>query len=96
MDAEKLNTIIPRVLGQAPAQERDVSRRNLDMESLWSKIVGERLRGHCYLYKTEKDALVIKVDGSSYLFELNLRKAEILKNLEKESGIRFKKITFTI
>ena len=96
MDTEKINTIIPRVLGQSPSLEKDRVQGDLDMESLWSKIVGEKLRGHCYLYKTGKDFIVIKVDSSSYLFELNLRKTEILENLKEESGITFKKIRFTI
>jgi len=54
MDAERIKTIIPRILGQSSSQERDISQRNLDMESLWSKIVGERLRSHCYLYKQRR------------------------------------------
>ena len=70
--------------------------RNDDIESLWFRIIGEELKGHCYVSKVYHDTMIVKVDSSVYLSEINFRKDKLLAVMKKETGGRIRKIIFKI
>ena len=94
MEIEKISTIIPRAIEKIKIDNKRITA--YDIESLWSKVAGEKIRAHSYVYKEEKDSLFIKVDSSSYLLELTLKKEELLKSINTESPKKFKKLVFLI
>ena len=96
MSIEKIGTIIPRILKDIKLTKNEDISRPCDIESLWSKVAGEIIRAHSYVYKVTQDSLIIRVDSSSCLLELTLKKEDILKNINKESIKKFKKLIFVI
>jgi len=76
--------------------ERKDFARNDDIESIWFRIIGDELKGHCYVSKIHKDTMVVKVDSSIYLSELNFRKDKLVDAMKRETGGRIRKIIFTI
>ena len=62
----------------------------------WKAVVGKRASCHARPTSLKKASLIVNVDGSSWLYELTLRKKEILKKLgdrlrdRKVKDIRFR------
>lgn len=67
------------------------------MAGVWGSAVGKRASRHTKPTSLKKARLVVNVDGSSWLYELTLKKKEILKKLEgKLKGRPIKDIRFRI
>ncbi len=68
-----------------------------EMAQAWGSIVGRVASRHTRPVSIKKASLVVNVDRSSWLYELTLKKKEILKNLgEKLGGKKIKDIRFRI
>jgi predicted nucleic acid-binding Zn ribbon protein len=68
-----------------------------DIESIWKKVAGKKASAHTKPASLRKKCLVVNVDGSSWLYELTLRKGEFLKNLKKKLGSdKIKELQFRI
>lgn len=57
-----------------------------DMASVWEAAAGKRASKHTAPASLKKARLVINVDGSGWLYELTLKKKEILKKLKGRLG----------
>ena len=57
-----------------------------DIEAIWRGVSGKKAASHTKPASLRKKCLVVNVDGSSWLYELTLRKGELLKNLKKKLG----------
>ena len=67
-----------------------------EVNTAWSSAVGKRAARHTRPVSLKKSRLVVNVDGSGWLYELTLKKRDILKRLEgrlkdqKVKEIRFR------
>jgi len=57
-----------------------------EISEIWKEAAGERAAAHTKPASLRKKKLVINVDGSTWLYELTLRKKEILERLQKTLG----------
>jgi predicted nucleic acid-binding Zn ribbon protein len=65
-------------------------RKNLDFQKAldaWKKIVGPRAFQHTQIVYLTKDKIRVNVDNSAWLYELNLQKQRIQKELRAELEI---------
>jgi predicted nucleic acid-binding Zn ribbon protein len=68
-----------------------------DVRGAWDAAVGEKAAAHSRPRALKGPRLIVSVDGSSWLYELTVRKKEILKKLEESLGNkRIKEITLRI
>jgi len=93
MKTERIGTILERVVG---ATVRPEARAANDWDVVWNRVAGERLRAHSYVSRAERGSVVVKTDGSAWLFELTMRKSELARAMERESGRRVRKLSFVI
>ncbi len=98
---EKIGNIIGRVLNEAEKKgtgKKEVFndiRDNRDIDSLWFKIVDEKLKAHSYVEKVRHNVLFVRVDGSCYLAEGQMKKREILSRL-RTAGYYVRNIEYRI
>ena len=68
-----------------------------DVDSAWERAVGEKAAKHSKPCTLKGSRLIVSVDGSSWLYELTVKKKEILKKInEVLKGNKIKEITFRI
>ena len=68
-----------------------------DVDSAWERAVGEKAAKHSKPCTLKGPRLIVSVDDSSWLYELTIRKREILKSLsEILKSSRVKDITLRI
>lgn len=68
-----------------------------EMAEAWGLVVGKAASRHTRPVSIKKASLVVNVDRSSWLYELTLKKKEILKSLgEKLGSKKIKDIRFRI
>ncbi len=68
-----------------------------EVEEAWRKAAGKRAASHTRTVSLRKARLVVNVDGSSWLYELTLKKRELLKKVEdKLKGKNIKEIRFRV
>ncbi len=68
-----------------------------ELEDAWRKTAGKRAATHTRAVSLRKARLIVNVDGSSWLYELTLKKRELLKKIEnKLKGKKVKEIRFRI
>jgi len=63
-----------------------------EMSRAWRSAAGKRAAGHSRPVSLRKALLVVNVDGSGWLYELTLKKKEILEKLE--GSLKGKKIRY--
>ena len=66
------------VAGLAPLQQRCDS-----VGQAWEQVLPPSLRDHCRIGGLRGGCLRIAVDGASYMYELQLCKTELLKELQR-------------
>ncbi len=72
-------------------------RKGIDFEkasAAWERIVGPGVSRHTKIVYLTKDRIRVNVDNSSSLYDLNLRKDRISKELKK--AIKIEDIRFTL
>lgn len=91
---EHIKNIIGQVLG---AQGLNLSEEQNKISSAWAKVVNKKILAHTKLGGIKKNKLVVSVDSSSWLYQLNLEKERISKKLNKLLGKEgFLKIYFCL
>jgi predicted nucleic acid-binding Zn ribbon protein len=75
-----------------PAQDREweIILKN------WRKVIGWRQSRHCHPLFIKSGRLTVGVDSSGWLFELTMRKEQILKKINKLKTCQIKDIVFKI
>jgi hypothetical protein len=65
------------------ARLRPVSSRYDSLAQAWDGLLPEGLRAHCRIGGVANGSLKVVADGSSYLFELQLCKVVLLRELQR-------------
>jgi len=78
-DACKIGDLMSAFVGRlSPA-----SRQYDSVTQAWEGLLPEGLRAHCRIAGVSNGCLKIAADGSSYMFELQLCKAVLLRELQR-------------
>ena len=68
-----------------------------DVRGAWDTAVGEKAAAHSRPRSLKDSRLIVNVDGSGWLYELTIRKKEILRKLEEAfKGKKIKELTLRI
>ena len=68
-----------------------------DVRAAWDAAVGEKAAAHSRPRTLKGSRVIVSVDGSSWLYELTIRKKEILKKMEELlKNKKIKEITLRI
>ena len=91
----------PTVAIKEPIQKimQDLAKKNKPgsgPQLLWSRVVEKRALKHTRVVGLKKGSLIINVDNSSWLYELNTRQEKILEELKKLSAEFIKDIKFRL
>ncbi len=63
---------------------------------LWDELLPAGLAEHCEIVEISAGRLKVQVDSPSYMYELQLCRSELLRELQRHSAIRIKDIKFQI
>jgi len=74
-----LNKVIRRIEKEGPASKEKIL-------IAWQDIVGEKASSHSRPVGIRRRVLTIEIDSSTWLYQLNLKKRAILKDIKKELG----------
>lgn len=74
-----LDKVIVQIEAKAPGKKEVIL-------NAWQKSVGEKAAGHSRPVSIRKSVLTIEIDSSTWLYELNLKRKSILKDIKKELG----------
>ena len=92
--AEHLSRLIGNVINNLSGKERLGEE---EIECAWRAAAGGPTAKHSRPVSFKKGSLIVNVTSSSWLYELTVRKNEILKLLEKElKGKKIKELRFRI
>jgi len=92
--AQRIDGVVASIIEKLDKQARPGSE---EIEAIWKKTAGEKAARHTRPASLRKKCLVVNVEGSAWLYELTLRKNEILAGLrEKLGGDKVNKIQFRI
>lgn len=92
--AEHFSQLINKVIEGLSGKERLGEE---EIVSAWRKAAGNAAAGHSRPVSFKKASLVVNVASSSWLYELTVRKKEIMKILESElKGKKIKELRFRI
>ncbi len=74
-----LDKVIRRIEKQGPASREKIL-------TAWQDIVGEKASSHSRPVGIRRRVLTIEIDSSTWLYQLNLKKMTILRDIKKELG----------
>ena len=83
--AERIDSVIKSVIEKLDKTSNPTSG-NVNIEKIWKEVAGGKAFVHSRPASLRRKKLVINIDGSSWLYELTLRKKELLANLKKKLG----------
>lgn len=93
-EEKPLSDLVKKVIKGMDGQGRLTEE---DMDLAWAEAVGEGAASHSRPVSFKKASIFVNVDRSAWLYELTVRKKEILKKLEgKLRGRKLKDIRFRI
>lgn len=85
-----LQNVIENLSGKGRVTEEEILE-------IWKKAVGEKMARHSKPVSIRKSVLLVNVDGSGWLYELTIKKREIMGRLEgKFRGKQLKGLRFRI
>ena len=78
---DPIKDIIPQVIA-------NISQKNpegqLKIERVWQNIIDEKLKNHTTIGGLKDKALIVHADSPACLFQLNLKRRKLLKQLKDE------------
>jgi len=77
---DNVKDIVQKVIGEISSQ-RD--RQADDIIRAWTTCVGETAACHTHVVGIKEDTLLVYVDSSAWLYQMNLHKEKILKHLQQ-------------
>jgi len=81
--AERIDTVVKSLIEKLDKQSNPTSD---EIEGIWKEVAGKKAFAHTKPTSLRKKRLVINVDGSSWLYELTMKKEEFLAALRKRLG----------
>jgi predicted nucleic acid-binding Zn ribbon protein len=64
-------------------QKDKLSKKEI-LEAAWKKACGKKALRHTRIASFKSERLIVEVNGSAWIYQLTLKKPEILKKLKKE------------
>jgi predicted nucleic acid-binding Zn ribbon protein len=80
---ERIDSVVKSILEKLDKQSILTSE---EIEKIWREVAGRKASSHTKPASFRKKRLMVNVDGSSWLYELTLRKNELLAELKKRLG----------
>ena len=77
---EQIKDIISGVIGKLSVQNSGHSQQ---IQQAWQKTVGEKVAKHTFVEGLKDGKLFVKVDSPVAAFQLNLKRNQILRELQK-------------
>lgn len=91
---ERIDGVVKSVIERLDKQSNPTSD---DIAKIWKEIAGEKAFRHSRPNSLRKKRLVINVDASAWLYELTMKKGELLKMLKEKVGEdKIKELQFRI
>ena len=85
------------VLGDFPKRIEPIRRRSESVGEVWEQLLPAPLREHCRIVAINGGCLKVATDSASYRYELQLCKAELLKELQRLCpGAAVRRVQFTM
>ena len=81
--AEQIGNVVKSIIERLDRQSNPAGD---NLEKIWEETAGAKAFMHSKPASIRKKRLIIYVDGSSWLYELTLRKNELLAKLKKRLG----------
>lgn len=72
-----INDVISKISSQKPEQQSRI-------QDVWKKIVDLKGQQHSSIINYQDKRLIVNIDSSIWLFQFNLKRGKILKELQKE------------
>ncbi len=92
--ARPLEGLVREALSKLTKDERLTKE---GMQKVWGRAAGKKAAGHSAPASLRRSTLVVNVDGSSWLYELTLKRRDILRKLKSEfAGKKIKELRFRI
>ena len=83
-----VHQVIEKISSQKPTTE-------VKIQDDWYKVAGEQARQHTKISGIKEGMLIVYVDSPAWLFQMNLKRVPILRELQKEHA-EIKKLIFKI
>ena len=80
---ERIDSVIKSIIKKLDRQSNPTIE---EIEKIWRKAAGAKALSHTKPASFRKKRLIINVDGSSWLYELTLKKEELLNKLKMQLG----------
>ena len=77
---DQIKDIVNSVLNKLVPQE--VSNLG-NIEEIWQEIAGQRIQRHTHIAGLKKNQLIVDVDSSAWIYQLNLLKNKLLKDIQE-------------
>jgi hypothetical protein len=88
---DQIKDIIPQVISDLSQRK---PHRQIQIQNIWQEIIDEKTRKHVAIAGFDRGRLLVWVDSSTWLFQLNLNKKKILGKIQKQvsevESIQFK------
>ena len=89
---EDIRNIVQKVIGSMSTRVQDEQQAIFDA---WPRIVNNKEASHTKLEGFKEETLLVNVDSSAWLYQMNLKKKKILEDLQKDFP-KVKKIYFKL
>ncbi|MCK4249522.1 MAG: DUF721 domain-containing protein [Candidatus Omnitrophica bacterium] len=76
--------------------EKKINRPEIKVFAFWPDIVGREIAGHTLPLSCKTKRLVIGVDSSAWISQLSFLKADIIKKVNKTTGLEIKELIFKV
>lgn len=80
---ESLKSALQRALGQRGLESE---LKGWDAVTEWTRVVGPRIAARSRAVAFQQGTLVVEVDGSAWMQELNVLKRQLIRTLNRELG----------
>jgi len=78
---DEIKNIVNDVIGKISSQKPEQQSR---IQNVWKKIVDQKGQQHSSIINFQDKRLIVNIDSSIWLFQFNLKRWKILKELQKE------------
>lgn len=89
----KMNSILTGIIKDVTPKHDKFSL----IKEIWQQILPSQFATHCRIVSLDKNILRIKVDSSSWIYQLQMLKSQLLKQLNsKRAGAKIRSIKFEL
>ena len=90
---EKMDSIVTKIIKDVTPKHDKFS----SIKAIWQEILPGQLVGHCRIAALDRNILRVKVESSSWIYQLQMLKGQLLKQLNaKRAGAKIRSIKFEL